>query len=92
MAFSSDRNEGQADIYSIGVDGTELRRVTDTPDDSFEPSWSPDGASIAYAEGGSIYAVELGGEEPEPEELTEAENNDSSPAWRPTDEDETEEE
>jgi TolB protein len=84
VAFSSDRGEGQADIYTIGVDRRQLRRVTETPEDSFEPSWSPDGSAIAFAEGGSIYSVELGGGEPR--ELTKAEHNDSSPVWRPGEE------
>jgi TolB protein len=81
VAFSSDRNEGQSDIYTIGVDGRGLRRVTETTEDSFEPSWSLDGSAIAFAEGGSIYSVELGGGEPQ--KLTKAEDNDSSPVWRP---------
>jgi Tol biopolymer transport system component len=36
------------DIYSISSEGTHLVRLTRTGDDS-EPSWSPDGRSLAFA-------------------------------------------
>jgi len=39
-----------ADIYSIDPDGTGLRRITDTPSDELDPSLSPDGQSIVYAQ------------------------------------------
>jgi Tol biopolymer transport system component len=55
--------------------------VAPTAADNFEPSWSPDGTTIAYFEDGAIYAVELGGGEVE--KLTDSENNDSSPVWNP---------
>jgi dipeptidyl aminopeptidase/acylaminoacyl peptidase len=36
------------EIYSINVDGTDLRRVTNSEGYEREPSWSPDGTRIVY--------------------------------------------
>jgi dipeptidyl aminopeptidase/acylaminoacyl peptidase len=47
IAFDSSR-DGQFEIYSIRVDGTDVRRLTDHQSLDAAPSWSPDGRSIAY--------------------------------------------
>lgn len=36
------------DIYAIGVDGSNLRRLTTDPSPEYEPVWSPDGRTIAF--------------------------------------------
>jgi len=41
IAFNSDRNDGNYELYLMRPDGTEVRRITRTPGDDFEPSWSP---------------------------------------------------
>ncbi len=50
VAFSSKANvEARPDLYIVRVDGTGLRQITNTSDASEDrPSWSPDGAEIAY--------------------------------------------
>jgi len=47
IAFSSDRT-GLPQIWVINLDGTGLRRVTDTQWGSCQPDWSPDGTQIVF--------------------------------------------
>ena len=80
IALSMNPNDQFFDIYTIGVDGKGLRRLTRTGHDAFEPAWSPDGRTIAFSRGGAIVMIDLDGNE---EEVTDRDNNDSSPAWNP---------
>jgi Tol biopolymer transport system component len=36
------------DVWSINADGTDLTRLTHAPRPEFDPTWSPDGAQIAF--------------------------------------------
>jgi TolB protein len=70
IAFTSDRT-GNMDIYIMDADGTNLKRVTDSPEAEQNPSWSPDGRQLAFVaftkEGGAsitrakIYLVNVDG-------------------------------
>ncbi|HEX2302159.1 MAG TPA: hypothetical protein VHH57_00935 [Gaiella sp.] len=81
LAFSADYEGARYDIYTIGVDGKGLRRLVRSADDAFEPAWSPDGTEIAFSRDGAIAVATLAGAE---RQLTDPEENDSSPAWNPT--------
>lgn len=48
IAFTSGR-DGNSEIYVMDADGTNLKRLTNSPANDFEPSWSPDGSKIAFA-------------------------------------------
>lgn len=48
IAFTSFR-DGDYEIYTIKPDGTELRRLTNTPGNDAHSSWSPDGKWIAFS-------------------------------------------
>jgi TolB protein len=41
IAFNSLRNGGQADIYLMRADGSELTRLTDNPEPDWQPQWEP---------------------------------------------------
>ncbi|HEX5108033.1 MAG TPA: hypothetical protein VFV95_06285 [Vicinamibacterales bacterium] len=47
IAFMSTR-DGQAEIYVMNVDGSNLRRLTNHPADDATPTWSPSSAQIAF--------------------------------------------
>ena len=80
IVFSANVGDDRFDIYTVGADGEDVRAVT-SGEDSFEPAWSPDGKTIAFAEAGAIVAIDV--ETGEERTLTDPENNDSSPTWRP---------
>lgn len=48
VAFMSDR-EGDWDVFTIGIDGQNLRQLTTVTGSDGLPVWSPDGNTIAFA-------------------------------------------
>jgi Tol biopolymer transport system component len=80
IVFASKADEVYA-LYTVGLDGRDIRTVVPTANDNFEPAWSPDGSTIAYQEDGAIFTVELGGGDVK--RLTDQATNDSQPAWKP---------
>ena len=80
LAFSSNHDATLYDIFTVTVDGTNVRRVVSSETDAFEPAWSPDGSEIAFSRDGAIVVTTLAGVE---QQLTDPEDNDSSPEWNP---------
>jgi TolB protein len=78
----------ESDIYSINVDGTRERRLTDTPGLDAFPSWSPDGRSLAFASdragGGNWELYVMGSDGTHQRRLTHTPQEDeAAPAWSP---------
>lgn len=49
LAFVSDRDGGNWEIYVMEPDGTGQRRLTNSPHDEGSLAWSPDGEKLAFA-------------------------------------------
>jgi TolB protein len=85
VAFRSNRT-GSWDLWLLNLTNGELRQVTDTPAYEGHPTWSPDGAWLAYefyAEGDldiSILPIDRVGE---PFQLTNHIAADFAPVWDP---------
>ncbi|MBK0401461.1 S9 family peptidase [Adhaeribacter sp. BT258] len=54
-------NKGNADIYTIPVEGGKAKRLTDTKTSEFNVTWRPDGKKIAFlsSESGSVQLYEM---------------------------------
>ena len=76
----------EMDIYTVNVDGSDLRRRTRHPADDLAPVWSPDGKSIIYFsmwnQKTDIYLIE-GGFGRHGGQLTRHPANDIHPTWVP---------
>ena len=85
IAFSSDRDDGKAEIYVMDTDGSNLLSLTNNPDYDYYPSWSPDGAQIVYMsrrDGNyEIYVMDADGSNPH--NITNNPADDYYPSWSP---------
>jgi Tol biopolymer transport system component len=85
IAFASDRNDGDWEIYVMNADGTDQRRLTNQRFTDRRHAWSPDGAQLAFTSrrkgGEDIYVMNADGSNPR--RLTTNRANDFLPTWSP---------
>ena len=86
ITFSSKR-DGNYEIYVMGINGKNSRRLTNNPHTDWHPSWSPDGGRIVFSskrDGGvtaEIYVMDADGSNPQ--RLTNNGHDDYEPSWSP---------
>ncbi|MCB0017794.1 MAG: PD40 domain-containing protein [Anaerolineales bacterium] len=56
-----DCTRGEADIFVIGVDGSDQRKLTDDQFDDSKPVWSPAGDAVAFLANHDIYLINADG-------------------------------
>ena len=66
----------------MNADGTGTRRLTSTNEDDLHPTWSPDGARIAFARSGDLYVVNADGSGAR--SIVGSRDEESQPAWSPS--------
>jgi Tol biopolymer transport system component len=81
IAFTS-RRDGHSHIYVMNVDGSDTRRVTNTPLDDDHPTWSPDGRRLAFAREGALFVVPAAGGRAR--RVERGPGNAAAPAWSPS--------
>jgi TolB protein len=87
VAFVSSRIGGDAEIYVMTLEGSNLRQLTDNRADDNSPSWSPDGQQIAFTSNRTrnweIFTLEVSNPGTAVN-LTNTSNDDEKyPAWSP---------
>ncbi len=62
-----DADKGRTDLWLIGTDGTDLRRLTSHPEGDYNPRWAPDGRSVWFvstrSESAQVWRIPIDGGE-----------------------------
>jgi Tol biopolymer transport system component len=87
IAFQSNRNSGELNLWTIDPDGTNAVQLTTNVNEDRHPAWSPDGAWIAFdsdrAGTFDIWLLPVAGDEADAQNLTFGNDDDVEPAWSP---------
>jgi Tol biopolymer transport system component len=85
ISSSAPHTEPNTEIYVMNADGTNQVRLTNGPGADTNPTWSPDGAKIAFTSNrdgnAEIYVMDANGSNPT--RLTNNSASDSYPDWNP---------
>ena len=84
IAFTSER-DGNIDIYVMNADGSEQKRLTNSPAQDANPSFSPDGNKIAFTSNrdGNVEIYVMNADGTEQKKLTNNSVVDYTPSWSP---------
>jgi Tol biopolymer transport system component len=63
VAYVAPDSDGSFQLFTAGIDGTDIRQITHPPTEAGSPAWSPDGSLVAYWQAKSIFVLDVAGGE-----------------------------
>ncbi len=72
-------NKTLTQIYTMAIDGSRQKQITDGKSSSSGPRWSPDGKYLAYASGGQIWTMKPDGDDKT--QVTKLSSGAAQPVW-----------
>jgi TolB protein len=86
FVFNS-KASGNWDVYTMTIDGSEVRQVTTHPENDLAPTWSPDSSQIAFETNRDgnveLYVIDANGTGPARNITNLSLANDHGPVWSP---------
>ena len=65
IVFESHRDgEGHADLFTMGIDGSNVTRLNGSSSDEIRAEFSPDGEEITYSQDSQIWVMDADGQNP----------------------------
>ncbi len=59
--YDIQQNKGNCDLYTVGIDGKNLKQITSTPGSEYNATWRPDGKKLGFlsAQSGEMQLYEI---------------------------------
>lgn len=74
-------NRTVTQIYTVNIDGSNIKQITTGTSSNSSPRWSPDGKLIAYVSGGQVWTMEPDGDDRK--QITRISTGAGNPVWSP---------